>query len=123
MTAKQFPTDILEQAIDAQEAWGQIDEGLVYGNVSLAALVTDIAQIRTLDHTLSNLETQLTEVRNRREAVCQAAWDKVKRVRAGIKASFGDDSTQYEMIGGKRLSDRKPVRRAPALQPDVLPGA
>lgn len=80
----------------------------------MAALVTDIAQMRSLDHTLSSLETQLTEVRNRREAVCQAAWDKVKRVRAGIKASFGDDSMQYEMIGGKRLSDRKPARRAPA---------
>ncbi len=114
MTAKQFPTDILEQAIDAQEAWGQIDEGLAYGNVSLAALVTDIAVMRSLDHTLSSLETQLTEVRSKREAVCQAAWDKVKRLRAGIKASFGDDSMQYEMIGGKRLSDRKPVRRAQA---------
>ena len=113
MTKSRFPTDILEQAIDAQEAWSQIDEGLAYGNVSLAALVTDIAQMRSLDHTLSSLETQLTEIRSKREAVCQATWDKVKRVRSGIKASFGDDSMQYEMIGGKRLSDRKPVRKSP----------
>lgn len=114
MVAKQYPTDILAQAIDAQEAWGQIDEELAYGSLNIAALVTDIAQIRTMDHTLSSLETQLKEIRGKREAVCQAAWDKVKRLRSGIKASFGDDSTQYEMIGGKRLSDRKPVRRAPA---------
>jgi len=113
MSKQRFPSDILEQAIDVQEAWGQIDEGLAYGNVSLAALVTDIAVMRSLDHTLSSLETQMTEVRSKRDAVCQAAWDKVKRARAGIKASFGDDSTQYEMIGGKRLSDRKPVRKSP----------
>jgi len=111
MPTKLFPTDILTQAIDVQEAWGQIDEGLAYGNVNMAALVTDIAQIRSIEHTLSSLETQLTEVRNKRDAVCQATWDKVKRVRAGIKASFGDDSTQYEMIGGTRVSDRKTARR------------
>jgi hypothetical protein len=28
MPTKQFPTDIRAQAIDAQEAWVQIDEGL-----------------------------------------------------------------------------------------------
>jgi hypothetical protein len=111
MPTKQFPTDILTQAIDVQEAWSQIDNELAFGNVNVPALVTDIAQIRSLEHTVSSLESQLTEVRNRREAACQSAWDKVKRVRAGIKANFGDDSSQYEMIGGTRVSDRKPVRR------------
>ena len=111
MTPKQVPTDILSQAIDAQEAWSQIDEGLAFGNVNVAALVTDIAEIRSLEHNLSSLETQLTKIRSRRDAVCQSTWDKVKRVRAGIKASFGDDSMQYEMIGGTRLSERKPMRR------------
>jgi hypothetical protein len=111
MPTKLFPTDVLTQAIDVQEALGQIDEGLAYGNVNMAALVTDIAQIRSLEHSLSSLETQLTEMRNRRDAVCKSTWDKVKRVRAGVKATFGDDSTQYEMIGGTRLSDRKTARR------------
>ncbi len=111
MPTKLFPTDILTQAIDVQEAWSQIDEGLAHGNVNVAALVTDIAQIRSLEHSLSSLETQLTEVRNKRDAGCKSAWDKIKRVRAGIKASFGDDSTQYEMICGRRLSDRKTARR------------
>jgi hypothetical protein len=25
----------------------------------------------------------------------------------GVKAHYGDDSSQYEMVGGTRLSDRK----------------
>jgi hypothetical protein len=35
-------------------------------------------------------------------------------MRAVVKGVSGDDSLQYEMVGGTRLSDRKPVRRAPA---------
>jgi hypothetical protein len=27
------------------------------------------------------------------------------------KGTFGDDSSQYELVGGTRLSDRKPIRR------------
>ena len=124
MTKSRFPTDILSQAIDTQEAWGQIDENLAFGAVNMAALVTDIARIRSLDHTLASLESQLTDVRTRREAVCQSTWDKVKRARGGVKAYFGDDSRQYEIIGGTRLSDRKPVRRTPAdTRPDGVPNA
>ena len=113
MSKQRFPSDILEQAIDTQEAWGQIDENLAFGSVNMAALVTDIAHMRSLDHTLSSLESQLTDARTQREAVCQAAWDKIKRVRGGVKSYFGDDSRQYEIIGGTRRSDRKPVRKSP----------
>jgi hypothetical protein len=43
-------------------------------------------------------------------------WDKVKRVRAGVKANYGDDSQQYEMVGGTRMSERKRMRRASITQ-------
>ena len=47
--------------------------------------------------------------------VCQDAffhkiagiWDVVKRVCAGVKAIYGDDSSQYEMVGGTPMSERK----------------
>ena len=113
MPPKSVPLDVLEQAITVHEAWRQIDEQLAYGALTVGALALDIAQLRNLDHSIASLESQLTNARNRREAMCQATWDKVKRVRAGVKATFGDDSTQYEMMGLKRLSDRKPVRRSP----------
>ena len=46
-------------------------------------------------------------------ALYTTIWDKVKRVRNGMKAIYGDDSSQYEMIGGTRLSERKaPARKA-----------
>ena len=39
---------------------------------------------------------------------------RIKRVRAGVKGIYGDDSSQYEMIGGTRMSERKPPARKPA---------
>ena len=113
MLSKHYPSDLLEQAITVQEAWNQIDEQLAYGPLTVGALAADIAQLRSIEHTVSSLEGRLTEARNRREAISAATWDKIKRVRAGVKATFGDDSTQYELMGCKRLSDRKPVRRSP----------
>ncbi len=53
--------------------------------------------------------------RNQREAISQAIWDKVKRVRRGVQAIYGDDLSQYDTVGGTRVSDRKPrVRKSVA---------
>jgi hypothetical protein len=78
-------------------------------------MTTDITQAGSIESQLSTLETQLTKLRNQRDAQYLALWDKVKRVRNGVKGIYGDDSTEYEMIGGTRISDRKsPARRAPS---------
>jgi hypothetical protein len=61
------------------------------------------------------LEAQITNLRNQRDELYQEMWDKVKRVRNGVKANYGDDSSQYEMVSGTRLSERKsPTRKAKA---------
>ena len=115
MTKKKYPSDILEQAIQMQDAWARIDEGLTVGEVNLGALVMEINHINTIQHSLVGLENQMTEMRNKRDALYESAWDKVRRVRAAIKGIYGFDSAQYELVGGTRASERKPVRRtAPA---------
>ena len=80
---------------------------MAFGTLNAAALTADITSATALQAQISNLETQLTDLRNKREALNLSLWDKVKRIRAGIKAAFGDDSSRYEMIGGTRTSDRK----------------
>ena len=42
-----------------------------------------------------------------KDAAIAALADKLKRIRSGVKAEYGDDSTEYESVGGKRSSDRK----------------
>jgi hypothetical protein len=116
MSKRTFPNDILEQASDVQAAWTQIDEGLTFAQLNMGALVMDINALRNIEQSLAVLESQMAEMRHQREAVSLAAWDKVKRVRAGVKSYFGDDSSQYDRIGGTRLSDRKPVRKSPPTE-------
>jgi hypothetical protein len=115
MPKKLYPTDVLEQAQSVLAAWNQIDDGLTYGTVTNATLSVDITRSSGLLAQMDTLEAQLTDLRNQRDAVYQELWDKVKRVRNGVKANYGDDSSQYEMVGGTRLSERKsPTRKAKA---------
>ena len=116
MAPRNFPSDLLEQAVDLQDAWARIDEQLTAGNVNMGALVMEINQLHQLDSTVAGAENQLLEVRTQREVLCQSLWDKVKRMRSVVKGVYGDDSVQYEMVGGKRMSDRKPRRMQAPVQ-------
>ncbi len=113
--ARRYPTDVLAQAQAVQEAWKQIDPALKIGDLTPDTLVAELPQAQAVQAQISTLEAQLTDLRNQRDALYTAVWDKVKRVRAGIKGIYGDDSSQYEMVGGTRRSERKrPARRSPA---------
>ena len=112
MAKRPYPTDVLNQGKSVLDAWCQIDDQLTFGALNTGALTMDINQARGIQEQMTNLENQLTNLRNRRDAANGSLWDKVKRVRAGVKANYGDDSSQYEMVGGTRLSERKtPTRR------------
>jgi hypothetical protein len=103
MIAKNYPSDVLEQANSVLTAINQIDNEISFGEVNHAMLTADMNQINPVMTQIMQLETQLTDVRNQRDALNQNIWDKIKRIRMGVKASFGDDSSQYEMVGGTRL--------------------
>ena len=111
MSRKLFPTDVLDQSKGVLDAWSQIDDQLSFGTLNTGALTMDINQARGIQEQMTNLENQLTNLRNQRDAANVSLWDKVKRARAGVKATYGDDSSQYEMVGGTRLSERKPPTR------------
>jgi hypothetical protein len=107
MPNKLYPTDVLQQAQTVLSAWNEISTTLVFGTLTPAALTADVTAATALEAEMAKLEAQLTDKRNQRDALYCGMWDKVKRVRAGVKANYGDDSSQYEMIGGTRLSERK----------------
>jgi hypothetical protein len=112
MSSKSYPSDVVEQGRAVLEAWRSIDPALKVGELAPEALEADLQQIAPALSQIDKLEAQLTDARNTREALSMAMWDKVKRLRRGVQAIYGDDSSQYEVVGGTRLSDRKPVARA-----------
>lgn len=114
MPGKPYPTDVLEQARSVLDAWKQINEEMTFGDLNSAMLEGDLTNSQPIEQDLVNLETRLTDLRNQRDALYTAIWEKLKRVRAGVKANYGDDSSQYEMVGGTRKSERKSPTRKPA---------
>ena len=74
-------------------------------------MTMDVNRARAIEESLTNLENKLIDLRNQRDEANLILWAKVKRVRAGFKASYGDASSQFEMVSGTRVSDRKTARR------------
>ena len=112
MSNQSYPRDIFEQGHNILAAWRSIDPALKVGTLAAEALETDLNQIASNTALLNRLEAQFAEARNEREALGQAVWDKVKRLRRGVQAIYGDDSSQYDIVGGTRVSDRKsPTRK------------
>ena len=110
--ARKFPPDILDQAQNMQDAWGKIDEQLSVGGLKIGDLVMEINELLQAEANVLSLENDLTNMRNHRDALCESAWDKVRRMRVVIKGIYGFDSPQYELAGGTRSSDRKATPRA-----------
>jgi len=110
MPAKPYPTDVIEQAQSVLNAWKQINAELTLGNMNVETFTTHITQTADTASQIDSLETQLTNLRNQRDQEMAELWDKVKRVRTGVKSFYGDDSSQYEMVGGTRASERKSAK-------------
>jgi hypothetical protein len=83
------------------EAWREIDPALSLGGMTLAELEGSLTSIGTIYSQLDGLDAQMTELRNERDDAGVDLWDRVKRVRSGVKSVFG----------GTRIGDRKPRSR------------
>ena len=111
MAKKLYPADTIRQAQSILAAWKHIDPPVQFGPMTPEALQKEVETANALKSKILHLETELVDLRNQRDTVCLGIWDKVKRTRSGIKAIYGDDSTEYEIAGGTRSSERKPYRR------------
>ena len=115
--SKPYPTDILKRLADAISVWKQIDPNLKIGSLSVTDYQATLDRAKAIQTEITNLELRLTDLRNQRDDVNSQSWNYIVRLRAAIKGIYGDDSSQYEMIGGTRRSDRKPRARRKMIEP------
>ena len=67
---------------------------------------------------VARLNRERVSAVNRKAELRRELLEQVKRARAGVLSAFGDDSTEYQLVGRKRRSDRKrPVRKTPPSSP------
>ena len=109
--SKPYPTDILKRLRDAIVSWKTIDPNLKIGSLTLGGMQATLERGETLRRQIIALEIQLTDLRNQRDEAYTTGWKYIIRLRNGIKGIYGDDSSEYEMAGGTRLSERKPRSR------------
>jgi len=106
------PSDTKEQAVQIREAWTNIGQDVVFGEMTLADFQAAQAALEATETTIANLKDQLTSARNEFYEKRYVLWKQIKGARAWVKAQYGDDSDEYERFGGTRMSERKVGRPA-----------
>jgi hypothetical protein len=109
-----YPGDVQDQATEALSGWKKITPPLGdLRDLNQEDMTADLAAVQPVLTQIAELDAQITDLRNKRDVICSRLWDKTKRVRSAVKGLYGDDSSEYEMVGGKRRSEHKPRTRKP----------
>ena len=110
-------SDVLDKMNAAIASWQAIDPTLKFGDLSLDMMQSALEQGQAPRNRIKTLEIQLTDLRDRRDAVYHTGSQYINRLRDGIMSRYGEDSSEYEMVGQTRLSERKP--RSKRVKPVV----
>jgi hypothetical protein len=99
-----------QQRLDGMRA---IDPRLDLGEgVTVAAFETLVKKPVDLTSQYNAILAQADDLLNQINAASDSMNDMSGRVLAGVKFKYGADSTEYEMVGGTRRSERrKPLRK------------
>jgi hypothetical protein len=106
--SKPYPTDILKKLQASIVSWKEIDATLKFGDLSLGKMQAVLERGQALRNQIISLETQLTDLRNQRDEAYSTGWKYIIRLRNGIKGMYGDDSSEYEIVGMTPRSKHKP---------------
>lgn len=60
---------------------------------------------------IARLNNERTDAVNHKNSTGKAVFEFIKRVRSTVKGVYGDDSSEYDLVGGTRRSERKPPTR------------
>lgn len=96
----------------AMEGWQQIDPSLTLGTLSIEQIQRQIEEFETINDSITAAEVNLTRLRNDRHGKRKELNESRKRILSAIRGLYGDDSNEYEMVGGTRLSERRRPSRA-----------
>lgn len=83
-------------------------------NTSVAAYQAAADDTAALEESHNQLAAQMDDSSNRFDAQENLMADWNRRALSAVEAQYGPDSSEYEMVGGTRKSERKrPSKKAP----------
>lgn len=119
MRQKRLASKVIELAAARIAALESIDPPIDLGpDMTLASFKALHALAHSKHDAYNALLAEADEAQNDFELHEKKLHDVSTRMLAGIGAKFGRDSSEYEMLGGRRTSERKrPVRKPAAPKP------
>jgi hypothetical protein len=82
-------------------------EAQLHENLKCAILSALINEAEEVGAEINAKESELDVVKEKQKVILAKIADFQKRLRSGAKSAFGDDSLEFERVGGKRASDHK----------------
>ena len=103
------PKEIEERLRKAISSWERLAADKSFGGMTLDQFKTQTAPSFTKRETIADLETQIAQAINDRDAADEISLELLQRVIAGILAdpTEGPDSSLIEGVGRVRQSERK----------------
>ena len=108
MAAKTGTKAILDDAGKVLPVWKAHEAEIKLKDATRADTQTLLDDVTTLNDEAETLQRQLSDVINRRDDKAKILQGNITRARGGIRSYFGPDSSEYELAGGTRSSERKP---------------
>ncbi|HEV7681169.1 MAG TPA: hypothetical protein VGO68_03530 [Pyrinomonadaceae bacterium] len=100
----------IEDKIDRTlNAWQELASAKTFGGMTFAQFQTVVAPAKEARERIEDLQDQLTQALNQRDAADEATLAKIQQVVNGVLAdpTEGPDGSLYEAMGYTRKSDRK----------------
>ena len=101
---------LLQTAGETKEALGKISADLP-ADVSVAEMTAKIEDLEGAISELDALNAERTRLVNTKGDKAGTLSDYLVHVRTSVKAVCGPDSSEYEMVGGTRSSERKKPKK------------
>jgi hypothetical protein len=116
MARQKKVSTIIEKAQQRLTALSSIDPKLDLGNsLTVTAYQAEVTAARAKLEAYNTLLSKVDEAYNAFQLSEKSLRDLSERMLAGVASKYGKDSSQYEMAGGVRKSERKaPARKKAA---------
>lgn len=101
---------LLQEAHAIKEALEQMGEGVPVG-ISASEMSDRIAALEAIISELDKANANTTQLVNSKGDQARRVSDYIVQVRSVVKGISGPDSSEYEMVGGTRASERKKPKR------------
>ena len=93
-----FPRDALEQAEKVMKGWKEVGKKLFVPNLTIQNYVEKVSEAMNSVDKAEELKLERAKAIQERNICLSELWDLTKRIRNAAKATFGDYSSELEIL-------------------------